>query len=71
MGMFTRFQHALKSAVGRQFHLTSDVHDELETWHKLVRSLSSRATHLHDLQHLIPTWMGRTNTSGYGMGGVF
>ena len=68
--MFTRFQHALKRVFGRHVHLTADVHDDLEAWRKLVRSLSRSPTHLRKLQPFSPTWIGTTNTPGSGMGGV-
>ena len=68
--MFKRVQHAIKRVTGRHIQLTADVHDELEAWRKLVRSLASRPTHLCKLQHLPPTWIGTTNASGSIMGGV-
>ena len=46
-GMFTRGQHALKKAVGRHVQLTTDVHNKLEAWRELVRSLASRPTNLN------------------------
>ena len=49
-GMFTQVQHALKRATCRHVQLTADVHDELEAWRKLVRSLASQPTHLRKLQ---------------------
>ena len=48
-GMFKRVQHAIKEAAGRNAHLTADVHDDLEDWCKLVRSLDSSTTHLRDM----------------------
>ena len=69
-GMFTRVQHALKRVTGRHVQLTADMHDELEAWRELVRSLASRPTYLHKLQPFPPIWIGTTNASGSGMGGV-
>ena len=68
--MFTRVQHALKIAAGRHVQLTEDVNNELETWRELVRSLASRPTHLRKLEPFAPTWIGTTDASGSGMGGV-
>ena len=53
-GMFTRVQHDLKRAAGRHVQLTTDVHDKLESWHKLVRSLANRPTHLRELEPFYP-----------------
>ena len=69
--MFTRVQHDLKRVTGRHVQLTADVHNELEAWRELVRSLASRTTHLRKLQPLPPTWIGTTNALGYRMGGAF
>ena len=69
-GMFTRFQHSLKRVTGRHVQLTSYMHDELEAWRELVRSLASHPTHLRKLQPFSPTWIGTTNASGSGMVGV-
>ena len=49
-GMFTRVQHALKQAAGRHVQLTTDVHDKIESWRKLFRSLANRSTHLRELE---------------------
>ena len=54
-GIFKQLQNALKRAAGRHVQLTTDVHDELEAWRKLVRSLASRTTHLHELETFCPT----------------
>ena len=69
-GMFTRVQHDLKRVTGRHFQITADVHNELEAWHELVLSLASQPTHLRKLQTSPPTWIGTTNASGSGMGGL-
>ena len=68
--MFTWVKHALKRATGRHVQLTEDVHNELEDWSKLVLSLASHPTHLSKLQPPPPTWIGTTDASGSGMGGV-
>ena len=62
--------YAASRLTGRHVQLTADVHDELETWRELVCSLFSRPTHLRKLQPFSPTWIGTTNASGSGMGGV-
>ena len=62
-GMFTRVQHSLKRVTGRHVQLTAYVHDDLEAWRKLVRSLASRPTHLRKLQPFPPIWIGNTNAS--------
>ena len=69
--MFTWVQHALKRVTGRQAQLTADVHNELEDWRELVRSLASQPTHLRGLQPFLSTWIGSTDASGSGMGGVY
>ena len=69
-GMFTRVQHSLKRAAGSHLKLITDVHGELQVWCKLVRSLAIRPTHLRDLDPFPPTWMGNTDASGSGMGGL-
>ena len=68
--MFTRMQHSLKRATGRDVQLTTDVHDDLEAWQKLVCSLASIPTHLHELEPFFPTWIDTTNALRSGMGGV-
>ena len=45
-GMFTRLQHALKTAKGFRINMTTPVHEELTVWHQLVASLATRPTHL-------------------------
>ena len=69
-GMFTRVQHALKKAVGPRVQLTTNVHNDLETWHELVFSLANRPTRLRELEPFSPSWIGTTDASGAGMGGV-
>ena len=50
--LFSRVQYSLKRSVGRHVQLTSDVHDELEAWPELVRSLANSPTHLCKLETL-------------------
>ena len=69
-GMFTRLEHALKRASGRNIQLTTDMHDKIKAWRELVRSLASRPTHLHKLEPVPYIWIGTTNVLGSGMGGV-
>ena len=68
--MFTRVQHALTRADRSHIHLTADVHNNLEAFHNLFRSLTSRPIHLRKLHNFPLTWMGTTGASGSGMGGV-
>ena len=68
--MFTRVQYAFKRVVGRHAQLTADVHDELDAWRKLVCSLASSPTHLRELETFSFAWVGNTNASESGMGGV-
>ena len=49
-GIITRVQNALTRAYGRHIYLTSYVHDKLEAWYDLFRSLASMPTHLRKLQ---------------------
>ena len=44
------------------------MHDKLDTWRDLVISLASRPTHLREIHPFTPTWMGKTDASGSGMG---
>ena len=67
--MFARVQHALKRAAGKHIQITTDVHNELESWRKLVRSLVSRPTHLRELEPFFYTWIVTTDALGSGMGG--
>ena len=39
--MFTRLQHALKTAKGCRINLTTPVHEELTVWRHLVASLAT------------------------------
>ena len=68
--MFTRLQHALKKAKGCRINLTTPVHEELTVWRHLVASLATRPTHLCEIQPHPPTWIGATDASLTGMGGV-
>ena len=67
--VFTRVQHALKREAGRHVQLTADMHDDLNAWRELVRSLSSRPTHLRKLAPFAPTCIGTTDALGSGMEG--
>ena len=68
--MFTRLQHALKTAKGRRINLTTPVHEELTVWRHLVASLATRPTHLREIRAHPPTWIGATDASLTFMGGV-
>ena len=68
--MFTRVQHALKRVTRRHFQITSDVHNDLEAWSKLVRSLARPPTHLCELRNFSLTQIGTIIAYGSGMGGV-
>ena len=70
-GMFTRLQHVLKIAKGRQINLKTPVHEELTVWRHLVASLANRPTHLREIRTHPHTWIGATDASLTGMGGVF
>ena len=69
-GMFTRLQHALTSEKGRYVQLTSDVHDKLHIWGRLLAILESRPTHLREITHFSPSWFGATYASEMGMSDV-
>ena len=69
-GMFTRLQHALKKANGQRINLTPPVKEELTVWRHLVASLATRPTHLREIRPHPPTWIGATDASLTGMGGV-
>ena len=68
-GMFTRVQHALTRSDRSHIHLTADVHNNLEAFHNLFRSVTSHPIHLRKLHNFPLTWMGTTGASGSGMGG--
>ena len=68
--MFTRLQHALSQAQGRQVQLSTAVHDELIAWMQLVYELAARPTHLRELDPSPPTWEGVTDASREGICGV-
>ena len=68
--MFTRLQHALKRTNGRRINLTTPVQEELSVWHHLVASLATRPTHLCEIWPHPPTWIGATDASLTGIGGV-
>ena len=68
--MFTRLQQALKTVKGCQINLTTRVHKELTVWRHLVVSLATRPTHLREIRPHPPTWIGATDASLTGMGGV-
>ena len=69
-GIFTRLQHALKTAKGRRINLTTPVHEELTVWRHLVASLATRPTHRREIRPHPHTWIGATDASLTGMGGV-
>ena len=66
--MFTRLQHALRTAKGRLIYLSIPVHAELALWRHLVASLAARPTHLREIRPTPPTWIGATDASLTGMG---
>ena len=68
--MFTRLQHALKTAKGRRINLTTPVHEELTVWRHLVESLATRPRHQREIRPHPPTWIGATDASLTNMGGV-
>ena len=68
--MFTHLQHAFKISKGRRINLTTPVHEELTVWRHLVASLATRPTHLQEIRPHPPTWIGATDASLTGMGGV-
>ena len=68
--MFTRLQHALKTAKGCRINLTTPVHNELTVWRHLFASLATRPTNLQEIRPHAPKWIGATDTSLTGMGGV-
>ena len=70
VGMFTRIQHAFKTAKGLRINLTTPVHEELTVWRHLVASLATRPTHICEIRPHPPTWIGVTDASLTGMGGV-
>ena len=53
--------------MGWHVQLTTDVHDELEAWRKLVFSLANRPTHLRELEPFTPLWIVTTDALESGM----
>ena len=47
--MFTRLQHVLKAAQGRQISLSTPVHVELTLWRQLVSYLKARPMHPREI----------------------
>ena len=70
-GIFTRLQLALKRENGRRINLTTHLKEELTVWRHLVASLATRPTHIREIRPHPPTWIGATDASLTGMGGVF
>ena len=68
--MFTRLQHALKTAKGCRINLTTPVHNELTVWRHLFASLATRPTYLRKIRPHTHTWIRATYASLTGMGGV-
>ena len=60
-GMFTRLQHTLRTAKGRQINLYTPVHAELTLWRHVVASLAPRPIHLREIRPHPPTWIGATD----------
>ena len=69
-GMFTRLQHALKTAKGRRINLTTPFHEELTVWCHLVAYLATRPTQLREIRPHPTTCIRSTDVSLTGMGGV-
>ena len=69
-GMFTRLQHALRTAKGSRINLSTPVHAELTLWRHLVASIATRPMHLREIRPHNPTWIVAIDTSLTGMGGV-
>ena len=69
-GMFTRLQHALKTAKGHRINLSTPVHKELTILRHMVASLVARQTHLQEIRPQPPTWIGATDASLVGISRV-
>ena len=69
-GIFTRLQHVLRMAKGRRINLSAPVHAELTIWRNLVAPLATIPAQLRDIRPHPPTWIGATDASLTGMGGV-
>ena len=54
-GMFSRLQHALQVAMGRQVSIIAAVHNEINLWRNLISSLAEHPTHLRDICPNEPT----------------
>ena len=71
--MSTRLQHAIRASKGRWIKLSVPVHTELTLLRNMVTSLAARPTHLGEIRPPSsppPTWIGATDASLTGMGGV-
>ena len=69
-GLFSVLQHAFKSGQ-RHLRVTLAMHDFLDDFRWVVRSLHARPTRVYELFPSSPAVIGATDASGYGMGGVF
>ena len=70
-GLFSLLQHALQSAQGHRIRVTRAVQDMATDFRRLLAdSLHQRPTRLQELVPLEPTFVGASDASGQGMGGV-
>lgn len=68
-GLFSALQFRFKADKTR-IRLTTMVHDFLDDFRWLVASLHTRPTRIYELVPTFPLYLGATDASGIGMGGV-
>ena len=70
-GLFSLLQHALQVSRGHRIRVTRAIQDMAADFRMLADSLHERPTRLQELVHLEPTFVGASDASGHGMGGVW
>ena len=68
--MFSRLQHALKTADGRRVLLNAHMNNEINLWLHFTCYQYERTTHLREITPHPPTWTGVMDAPLKGIGGV-
>ena len=70
-GLFSILQHALHTATGNRVRITQRIRDMAADFLDLANALRDRPTRLQELHPLEPHYIGASDASGVGMGGVW
>ena len=70
-GLFSILQDSLRRSAGRRVRLTRPVRDMVDDFRALAATLHQRPTRLQELVPTTPTFVGASDASGVGMGGVW